>query len=208
MWQFYVYIHYIGPYQYIGMSYLDATENRLIGRGKHNDMWNRCVKKYGLLYEILAHFKTRKDAEDFEIAKIKEIGRYDLGLGPLLNQTDGGEWGPGPQSGTKHPLYGKKRNPIIAQKMIQTKKARGNLTGHKAWNKNKKCPQIGRKGREVWNTGIHIPGKKVLCVELNKEFISCGQAAKWCNKSGNNLAKAAKNPKLTCGGYHWKFILE
>lgn len=51
------------------------------------------IKRAGLepYVEIVEWFTHECDALDFEVSLIKEIGRRDLGLGSLLNLTDGGD---------------------------------------------------------------------------------------------------------------------
>lgn len=47
--------------------------------------------------------------------------------------------------------------------------------------------------------------KKVLCVELNKEFESVKCAAKFVNKKPCSITSSVKL-NTTCGGYHWKKV--
>lgn len=87
----YVYLHIkklTGEPFYIGKGYY----NRAFVKGKkRNKWWNNIVNKYGLEIIFLATNLTEQEAIDLEIKFIKEIGRRDLGLGPLINLTDGGE---------------------------------------------------------------------------------------------------------------------
>lgn len=47
--------------------------------------------------------------------------------------------------------------------------------------------------------------KRVLCVELGKEFESATKASQWLGYKVNTVPKACKNGK-TSGGYHWKYL--
>lgn len=97
MWNHYIYIHCKasnGEPFYVGKGKLrrrmrayeraNATERR-------SKFWNRVVEKYGFTVEIVAHCVDDKEAQRLERQIIAEIGRRDLGKGPLVNLTDGGE---------------------------------------------------------------------------------------------------------------------
>lgn len=84
------------------------------------------------LIQILENFQTEQDAHTKEIALIAQIGRKDLGKGPLLNLTDGGEGSSGrvwseerkrAWRGKNNPMFGKvpwkvsgKTNPMTGKK--------------------------------------------------------------------------------------------
>lgn len=99
MWRHFVYIHYKAddrtPF-YVGkgsarkrdkkQEYLRAYEER-----PSNTWWTRTVSKHGLLIEIFASCKTDQEAQRLEIELISRFGRRDLGLGPLINRTNGGD---------------------------------------------------------------------------------------------------------------------
>lgn len=58
----------------------------------------------------------------------------------------------------------------------------------------------------------HLPTyykKRVLCVELNREFESVAAAEKWLGLKGNRIANVCKLKRgcKTCGGYHWRYIV-
>jgi hypothetical protein len=62
------------------------------GRNKY---WHNIVKSCGYTYEILCKGLTDEQARELEIILIEFYGRYDLGLGPLVNMTNGGDGGSG-----------------------------------------------------------------------------------------------------------------
>lgn len=63
-----------------------------IGRSK---WWHNITNKYDYEIIIIQKNLTWKKACELEIFYIKQIGRQDLGLGTLINLTDGGEGSPG-----------------------------------------------------------------------------------------------------------------
>ncbi len=56
-----------------------------------NPFWHRVATKHGYTTEIMESGMTEEAAFALEKHLIKTIGRRDLGLGPLVNLTDGGE---------------------------------------------------------------------------------------------------------------------
>ena len=106
---FYVYI-YFDPRQQSNYNILGETFNYkpvYVGKGKGNRVLmhiksksktklinlNKHLVKQGLVpcYKILRYFNNEEEAHSLEMELIKELGREDLGLGPLFNLTNGGE---------------------------------------------------------------------------------------------------------------------
>jgi hypothetical protein len=86
----YVYLHRrkdTGQIFYIGIG----VRRRAYQKIHRNDMWHNVVNKYGYTIEIIHRNLTQEEAFDIEIKLIKKYGRRDLGLGYLVNMTDGGE---------------------------------------------------------------------------------------------------------------------
>lgn len=48
----------------------------------------------------------------------------------------------------------------------------------------------------------------VLCVELNKKFDCSAEAGKQMSLNGSSILEVCKGNRKTCGGFHWKFLLE
>jgi hypothetical protein len=65
------------------------------GRGRRSVYWNRIAKKYGYRVEILEEGLSWYQACELEKMLIALHGRQDLGYGPLVNMTDGGDGTPG-----------------------------------------------------------------------------------------------------------------
>jgi hypothetical protein len=100
--KYYIYAH-INPVKneifYIGKG----TGNRKI-RKERNPFWGNTVKKYGYIIDILEEGLTEAEAFEREKFYIQKIGRRDLGKGPLVNLTDGGEGGSNPSESTREKM--------------------------------------------------------------------------------------------------------
>lgn len=72
---------------YIGIGY-NKKRAYIYGRNPH---WNGIVDKYGYEVDILIDGCDYEEAKEIEIGMIADYGRADLGLGALVNMTDGGD---------------------------------------------------------------------------------------------------------------------
>lgn len=101
MGRYYIYGHFredSNEIFYIGKG----TNYRGFVRNRNNPFWNNFVKKHKWYSSILIPHLAEEDAKIFEKILIKAHGRRDLGLGPLLNLTNGGDGGPN-RKGKKNP---------------------------------------------------------------------------------------------------------
>lgn len=85
-----VYVHSKpdGEVFYVGIGVTRKRAKSVYGRNKH---WHNVVEKYGLEVNILFDDVDYETAKQCERYLIKYYGRRDLGLGTLVNFTDGGE---------------------------------------------------------------------------------------------------------------------
>lgn len=91
MWRHYVYVHRkatTGEPFYIGKG---SRPDRAHSTDRRNPIWHRIVAKHGIIVEIAACCIDDRAAQDLERSFVAEIGRRDLGTGPLVNLTDGGD---------------------------------------------------------------------------------------------------------------------
>jgi hypothetical protein len=162
---------------------LDTDEIFYIGIGnekkraydkRRRDHWKFIVKKHGYSVEILYDNIEWEMACELEIKLIKEIGRKDLGLGPLINLTNGGE-------GTIGRIVSEKTREI----------ARKNQTG-KTFNEET------RKKLSEMKKGVPKPETfKVKMYEIQKErggFFGGKKHTEETKKKMSENLKGDKNP--------------
>src|SRR5258706_12737415 len=88
--RFYVYGHY-KPNESIPFYIGKGCGKRSHNKEGHNLWWDRIVNKYGYEIKMLCEDITEQEAFWLEKKLIAIFGRSNLGKGPLVNMTDGGE---------------------------------------------------------------------------------------------------------------------
>ena len=73
---------------YVGIGKIEKRAYRKNNRNKH---WHNIVNKAGYTVNIIYKDIEHKEAKKIEILLIEKYGRKNLGLGNLVNMTDGGE---------------------------------------------------------------------------------------------------------------------
>lgn len=98
---------------YIGIG----VPNRPYRKDNRTKWWCNIVKKYGYTINIIKEGLTWEQATKEEIRLIKLYGRKDLGLGSLVNLTDGGEGTLGfiHSDKTKNLMRDKKKNMFFGE---------------------------------------------------------------------------------------------
>jgi hypothetical protein len=105
-----------GEIFYVGIG--DSA--RPYSHNNRNNYWHNIVEKYGYRVEIIKESLDWGDACKLEILEIKKFGRKDLGLGPLVNLTDGGD-------GTENLSYESRM--VISEKMTGEQNHRYGIYG-------------------------------------------------------------------------------
>ena len=124
---------------YVGIG----TKTRPISHKDRNDEWYKEVKEHGFLIEIVADNLKSKETYQLEIELIAKYGRKDLGLGTLVNETDGGK-------GKKGHIMSEKQIESMRERMLNNNP----FKGKKHSEETKKLMSELRMGKEPWNKGI------------------------------------------------------
>jgi hypothetical protein len=162
--------------------------NRFKHKSNRSTLWNNIVKKYGFDIILLEENITEQEAFEKEKYWIKRIGRRDLGLGPLVNFTDGGDGVSGLKGfeGINNPFFGKKHSEESLKKMSKSHmgntavKSRVNFD---AWNKGLKLTEEHKKKL----SDNHSRKRKVIDIISGDIFDSVQDAAKFTNLNINTL---------------------
>ena len=177
-----VYIHRRatdGVVFYVGIG----NPARPFSRANRTTFWERVVSKYGYTVEVLSTGLKIAQAIELEVLLIAEYGRRDLGLGTLVNLTDGGDGTVGyvasdelrkkrseAITGDKHHFYGKKR-PEHAEKVRGqkrpdvTKKLRNGANG-----KAKLCPTVVKFIKSLYKIQVDNGKKWGAVARIARQF--------------------------------------
>jgi hypothetical protein len=159
---------------YIGIG---KQKRRAYSNSKRSQYWHNIVNKVGYKVELLHEDVNWDEACKIEQELIMFYGRQDLGLGSLINMTDGGDG-----------RYGSKASETTRKKMSESHK------GLNTWSKGIKRPdelvdRISNSIKEYWKHN-----KKEALSEETKQKIReslIGRPGTWIGKkhSGESLKK-------------------
>lgn len=164
---------------------------------RRTDWWQKVVDKYGYTIDIVHKGLTQEQAFELEIKYIAQFGRYDLGTGSLVNQTDGGPSFTGiSKEKTKNRGKSLKGRPKSKEHRKNLSTALSNLAKSEIHKSKISSALLGRKLSEETkakikqNNAAYLKSKPVACYnyytkELIANFKSQAEAAikVGCNKS-------------------------
>lgn len=172
--KFYVYKHFRKDTQevfYVGKGEGNRYKSK-IGR---NPYWHNIVKKHGFKWEIVDYFESEELAFRAEAKLIAEIGRKDLGLGPLVNLSDGGE---GASGAIRTP---EQRKTYSEKTWMRTEAGKASVTGDKnpakmpetreklSRNNAHRNPEVRERGAATFRAfGENHPSKSTAHREMMK----------------------------------------
>jgi hypothetical protein len=155
---------------YIGIAKL---EKRPYSKNGRNSFWKKIVNKVGFEVDILYDNLNWKKACQKEKELIKKYGRRDLGLGSLVNMTDGGDGNNNiifsESTRKKMSLAKIKNNPMHNKEIVE--KRRITITGVKK-------PKHSEKIKGINNPMYGISPEKVKCIYC-KKIIDVRNAKRW-----------------------------
>ena len=130
---------------YVGIGFV---KSRAFSIANRNVYWSNIAKKVGYEVDVLIEGLSWINACEVEKGLIQDFGRKDLGLGPLVNMTDGGEGGSA-HRGCLHSEETKKKMSEAARGREASEETKKKMSeagkGRKSWNKGKPGTWTGRK---------------------------------------------------------------
>jgi len=143
-----------------------------------SQFWRNEVSKHGYTVEILSKNLTWENAQESEIRLIKLYGRRDLGLGTLVNLTDGGDGAPG---------------------VIPSKETRNKISeSMKGKNKGENNPMFGKNPYEG---KIHYRSKSIIDLKSGKIYHNIKDVLSIINTPKTTFLRWLENPKLNKTSY-------
>jgi hypothetical protein len=110
---------------YVGIG---KKEKRAFSKHGRNPHWKNIVNKVGYTVNIIHKDIDHKEAKKIEILLIEKYGRKNLGLGNLVNMTDGGEGLLNPSIETRQKISEVHKGKILSEeskkKMSEAKKGK------------------------------------------------------------------------------------
>jgi hypothetical protein len=167
---------------YIGIS---SNIERPYSKFNRNKWWHNIVKKTDYEVEILFDDLTWEESCEKEKEFIKLYGRKDLGLGTLVNLTDGGEG----QLGNKY-FFGKKHTEESKKKIGEKHKGNKWCLGYKHTKESKKKISDNNKGKShpAWNKRLN--GEEII--NLYKQGLNGVEIAKKLNANAGHISRCIR----------------
>jgi len=190
---------------YVGQGNLMRAYNT----NTRNIIWHRYTKKHNYYVSIIHTELTAEQANEKEIAYIKQFGRKDLGLGTLVNLTDGG-------TGVYGFDYVKREKPdkSILQVSKDRKKIK-RLLLNKGLDPEELTSEeldqhiLDKKNKKgLWKNKLKVEVDKL---DLEDNFISkyetVTSAAEANNCAKSHITECIKGRRNTTGGFKWRYSI-
>jgi hypothetical protein len=207
-----------GKVFYIGIG---KTEKRAYSKHSRGKFWKDYTSKYDYEVEITHRDIIWEEACSIEKYLISFYGRRDLGLGELVNQTDGGEGGnlnlsEEIKEKMKEPHRGDKnhmRRPEYSGENHHNKKLENRLKislakkGKPPWNKEKSTSNDIKKKISMSCKGREAPNKKqVINVNTGEVYSSVKEASLITGIIG--ISAVCRGERKHAKGIVFKYLIE
>jgi hypothetical protein len=197
---------------YIGIG----SKKRAYSKHGRNKWWNRIVDKTNYRVDILFDDMTWEQACEKEKEFIELYGRKDLGLGTLVNHTNGGDGTLGVKMSEKNKIKmsqlhkGKKRGPMSEETKRKLSEIRRNIS-----DETKQKISNSKKGKQL--SDYHklrikqgATNKRiVLQIDLDgnivKEWSSAAEVELCGLGRHQHIYRVCKGIRNTHRGYKWKY---
>jgi hypothetical protein len=166
---------------YVGIS---RNQKRPYNKSGRTDWWKSITAKAGYSVEIIYDNIDIESAKELEELLIKEYGRMDLGLGRLVNMTDGGDGGKGNTSYIRTEEHKQKISAVHKGKTISEEhrlKIKLFSLNRKLSDKSKK--QLSKNKLGTLNTNTVV----ILNLETGIYYNGTREASDTCNVTNGNL---------------------
>lgn len=224
---FYVYLHRkktTGEVFYVGKG----RGRRAFDSKMRNRHWHFVANKHGFTVEFAQSGLQEWAAFEIESQLIALYGRLDLGLGSLVNYTDGGDG----SSGFVMPDHTKKKISVatIGKKKSQETRIRMSIANSRrvvskltkdrismALSGRSMDDSVKLKIRESCllsapRSGDHYKSRKIRCVSTGVVYESAADAARWLISIGHkkaahtNVLHVCNGRHNHCYGYVWEYV--
>ena len=173
-------------------------------RSKH---WTRVARKHGFSVHILSRWRTESEAMEHEKFLIRTLNELDL---PLVNKTEGGDG----TSGFKWSAESKEKLSKALKGKPKTDQHKASLSKPRTITDAVIAAREKRRGRLVPESEREkflnaIKAKRVVCRELQSEFRTAYDAARWLQKNGKPKAQPGaihRSCKQGCSAYGYNWI--
>jgi len=229
--KYYLYMHRLKEdpsFVYIGKTCNDPKE-RWSGKGnryKTSPKFYNAIQKYGwdnFEHIILFRNLSQKEANEKEREYIKKYNSIEHGFNISKGGDGGGFLGhhhsnevkqilSEKMSGENNPFFGKHHSEETKEKLsiLASKKTGENNPFYGKHHSEETKQIISEKASQRYQRGNNPKAKKVLCIENNKIYNCCVDAAEDLGFDLNNgtkgIARCARGERCTYKGYHWKYI--
>lgn len=192
--KFYIYFH-INPITkeifYVGQGiHSNKKFYRAFDFKRRSEFWTNIYSKYGVLVHIVEQNISEIDINNREIFFIQQIGRRNLGKGPLVNLNDGGQ-------GLKNYVCS------TETKLKMSLSQLGNTNG--SGNKGRKCTEEEKKKNSEWHKGKKVseetkiklrkPKSKEVREKIRNSSIGRNKGKPW-----SEARRAAQKLRITKNG--------